>query len=162
MIDDRSIRLSRFFYPSFSLWYLHCLVIWRIILQYIPSTLLNNSLLVLTLAFLVSFFGGFIPVSNFLALQRLFCFMPFFFLGFYARRFCWFERIYKLKWYFIFLMIPILFIDLRMTIDIWGREPYLSLFDVLRRTIFISSSILISIAFISLLPIFYRLAIEII
>ncbi len=42
--------------------------------------------------------------------------------------------------------------DLRIVTDIWGRAPYLSLFDMVRRIIFISSSILISMAFIRLLP----------
>lgn len=152
VINYESLDINRFFYPSFSLWYLHCLIIWRIILQYIPYKFLNNNLLVLILSFLISLLGGFIPVENFLAIQRLFCFMPLFFLGFYVKKFCWLDRIYNLKWYFFFLIIPVLFVDLRVTSDIWGREPYLSLFDMLRRLIFISSSILISMAFIRLLP----------
>lgn len=108
-INSRPLDMKRFFYPSFSLWYLHCLVIWRIILQYIPFKILNNSLFVLTLSFLISFLGGFIPVSNFMSLQRLFCFMPLFFLGFYIKKFGLLDRIYNLKWYFLILIIPVLF-----------------------------------------------------
>ena len=152
ILNGQSITWERFFYPSFTLWYLHCLVIWRCILQYIPVHVLNNFYLVIGISLLVSMLGGFIPVSNFLALQRTMTFMPLFFLGFYAKQNGWLEKVYHLKWY-IYLLTAVLFvIGNKVSYDVWGRSPYDTPLDMIRRLVFLSSSIVISIAFIKVLP----------
>ncbi len=150
--NGRSITFERFFQPSFTLWYLHCLIIWRIILQLIPSKLLNNAYLIMSISLLISILGGFIHVSSLLSLQRLFTFMPLFFLGFYARQYGWLEKTYRLKWYYLFLPIVLIIIENKIRLDIWGRSPYDSLLDSIRRMIFLTSSVLISIGIIKLLP----------
>lgn len=151
LINNIQLDYTRFFYPSFSLWYIHCLILWRILLQYIPGHL-DKPLLIFSISSLISILGGFIPVSNFMALQRFFTYMPLFFIGYYAKEFRFFRIIDKIKWQFLLFLIPILFIDIKVTIDIWGRFPYNSLFDVIRRIVFLISSILLSVGFIKLIP----------
>ena len=152
ILNNKQLDYTRFFYPSFSLWYIHCLILWRILLQYIPSKFLDKPIYIISISSLISLLGGFIPVSNFLALQRLFTFMPLFFIGYYAREYRWLEIIDKVKWYFFLFIVPVLFIDIKVSTDIWGRAPYNSLFDIIRRIVFIMSSIFISIGFVKLVP----------
>lgn len=150
--NGRTITFEQFFHPSFTLWYLHCLIIWRIILQLIPSKLLNNAYLIMFMSLLISILGGFIHVSSLLSLQRLFTFMPLFFLGYYAKENGWLKKNYQLKWYYLFLPIALIIIENKIQLDIWGRSPYDSMFDLIRRIIFLTSSILISMGIIKLLP----------
>ena len=152
ILNNKQLDYTRFFYPSFSLWYIHCLILWRILLQYIPSKFLDKPIYIISISSLISLLGGFIPVSNFLALQRLFTFMPLFFIGYYAREYRWLEIIDKVKWYYFLFIVPVLFIDIKVSTDIWGRAPYNSLFDIIRRIVFIMSSIFISIGFVKLVP----------
>jgi len=150
--NGRTITFERFFHPSFTLWYLHCLIIWRIILQLIPSKLLSNTYLIMSISLLISILGGFIQVSSLLSLQRLFTFMPFFFLGYYAKEYGWLKKAYQLKWYYLFLPIALIIIENNMRLDIWGRSPYDSMLDLIRRILFLTSSVLISMGVIKLLP----------
>jgi fucose 4-O-acetylase-like acetyltransferase len=152
LLNNKQLDYTCFFYPSFSLWYIHCLILWRILLQYIPSKYLDNPFYIISISSLISILGGFIPVSNFLALQRLFTFMPLFFIGYYAREYRWLEIIDKVKWHYFLLLVPVLFLDIKVSTDILGRAPYNSLFDVIRRIVFLISSLFLSIGFIKLVP----------
>ena len=70
--------------PKFTLWYLLCLVYWRLLVLVIPQRILNNRpTLVLVVCFAISIFGGFLPVRGF-SLHRAMTFLPFFFLGYYS------------------------------------------------------------------------------
>lgn len=69
--------------PENTLWYLLCLVYWRLLVLFIPPRLLKRPLPILVLCFAVSIMGGFIPV-NILSIQRAMTFMPFFFIGYYS------------------------------------------------------------------------------
>ena len=150
--NGRTITFERFFHPSFTLWYLHCLIIWRLFLQLIPSKLLSNTYLIMSMSLLISIFGGFIHVSNLLSLQRLFTFMPLFFLGYYAKEYGWFKKNYQLKWYYLFLPIVLIVIENIIRLDYWGRSPYDSMLDLIRRIFFLTSSVFISWGIIKLLP----------
>lgn len=152
LLNNNQLDYTRFFYPSFSLWYIHCLILWRILLQYIPSSLIDKPLLIFFISSFIAILGGFIPVSNFLALQRFFTFMPLFFIGYYSREYRWLEIIDRIKWHYFIFLVPLLFIDFKVIIDIWGRAPYNSLFDVIRRIVFLISSLFLSIGFIKLVP----------
>ena len=76
--------LSFLLNPQYTLWYLICLIYWRLIVMLIPqSLLLKKPIIVLALCFSISIFGGFVPV-NILSLQRAMTFLPFFFMGYYS------------------------------------------------------------------------------
>jgi fucose 4-O-acetylase-like acetyltransferase len=145
VMSGNNLTFERIFCPSFTLWYLHCLILWRFCLQFIPQAILGKPLLVLIITSFISILAGFIPVSNFMAIQRLLTFFPLFFLGYYAKKYGWVEKISLIKWYYLFVPIIIIFFENKIYLDIWGRTPYMSLIDVARRVVFLSSSILISI-----------------
>ena len=77
--------ISFLIYPEYTLWYLLCIVYWRLLVLVIPQKVLNNNtVLILAICFVVSIFGGFIPVRRVLSLHRAMTFLPFFFMGFYS------------------------------------------------------------------------------
>ena len=70
--------------PKYTLWYLVCLIYWRMMVILIPDRFLSEkSFAILVLSFTISILGGFIPVK-FLSLQRAMTFLPFFFMGYYS------------------------------------------------------------------------------
>ena len=71
--------------PRWTLWYLLCLVYWRIIVYILPEKILNNNpISVLMICFLIGLISGFIPVGAEFSIQRALAFLPFFFLGYYS------------------------------------------------------------------------------
>lgn len=76
--------LSFFLFPEYTLWFLLCLIYWRLLVVLIPPNVLHNSpYIVLLICFAVSILGGFIPVKI-LSIQRAMTFLPFFFMGYYS------------------------------------------------------------------------------
>ena len=94
----QAISILRFYYlrgdfiqplmmfPFGILWYLMCLIWWRIMIYYTPKTLLNRPLLYLIIAIALSLLSGVFHLSSFLAIQRTLNFYFFFLLGFYYRQ----------------------------------------------------------------------------
>lgn len=69
-------------YPKGTLWYLAYLLVYRLIIYYIPAKVLKMySLLILSFSFLLGIAWGFMPTSFF---QKMFSFLPYFFLGYYS------------------------------------------------------------------------------
>lgn len=76
--------VSFFTRTQYTLWYLVCLIYWRILVMLIPKKFLfEKPFVVLTLCFAISILGGFTPVKI-LSLQRAMAFLPFFFMGYYS------------------------------------------------------------------------------
>ena len=75
-------------FPYGILWYLMCLIYWRILLYYTPKWLLNRPILYLAIALVTSLLCGLSHMGNFLALQRALNFYFFFLLGYYFRQGC--------------------------------------------------------------------------
>lgn len=73
-------------FPFGALWYILCLVYWRIMLYYTPSALLKRPVLYLGLALIVTLASGFTRLGNFMAMQRCLNFYFFFLLGYYYRQ----------------------------------------------------------------------------
>lgn len=79
----------RFFRPFWGLWYLLALFLWKFFLKDIVRIRF-----VLPLSFLFALFSGYSrEFSEYLALSRVICFLPFFLLGYY----CTHENIEKIK-----------------------------------------------------------------
>lgn len=72
--------------PRYTLWYLLSLVLWRLMVFFMPEKFIKNYpiWIILTCIF-ISLFGGFIPVGGEFSLQRTITFLPFFFMGYYAK-----------------------------------------------------------------------------
>ncbi|MBR4829239.1 MAG: acyltransferase family protein [Muribaculaceae bacterium] len=78
-------KLPFFKFPFGILWYLLCLIYWRIALYFTPRTILNKPGLYLGIAFLLSLSCGLFHLGTFLSIQRTLNFFFFFLLGFYYR-----------------------------------------------------------------------------
>lgn len=72
--------------PRYTLWYLMSLIFWRLMVYFTPKKFLqDNPTSIILACFLISLLGGFIPVGNPFSLQRTMTFLPFFFMGYYAK-----------------------------------------------------------------------------
>lgn len=84
-ITPRSIA-SVIIGPRYTLWYLLSLISWRLMVYFMPEKVINKYpiWIILTCIF-ISLFGGFIPVGSAFSLQRTITYLPFFFMGYYAK-----------------------------------------------------------------------------
>ena len=73
-------------FPYDILWYLLCLIYWRILLYYTPRAIFKRPILYLSIAFILSLLSGLTHLGNFLAIQKALNFYIFFLLGFYYRQ----------------------------------------------------------------------------
>lgn len=72
--------------PRYTLWYLLSLVTWRLMVYLMPENLLREKpVQLITVCFLISLLGGFMPVAESFSLQPTMTFLPFFFMGYYAK-----------------------------------------------------------------------------
>ena len=72
--------------PYWTLWYMLSLAFWRIMLQYSPKGLLNNPVIYLPIAFILSILCGLIPDGRIMSIQRTVNFFPFFLIGYYINK----------------------------------------------------------------------------
>lgn len=92
LVYDPSLSFNlNLFLPKGTMWYLACLLIYRMFIYIMPSQILERySLLIIMLGFSFGIAWGFIPIS---ASQRTVAFFPFFMMGYYSvnidwKRFC--------------------------------------------------------------------------
>lgn len=99
-------------FPYGILWYLMCLVYWRLLTYYTPQSLLKRPVVHLLLAFLIAVLSGLTHLGNFLAIQRALNFYPFFLLGYYYRQGAiggqWWKNI-ALHASIVVVLLPIIF-----------------------------------------------------
>lgn len=73
-------------FPFGELWYLLCLIYWRVLFYYTPARLIDKPALHIGLAVLAAILVGLIPLNNALALSRGINFYMYFLLGYYWRQ----------------------------------------------------------------------------
>lgn len=72
--------------PLFGAWYLLSLTFWRLIVLFLPKDFCaKNPTIILSACVFISLLGGFIPVGRTFSLQRTMTYLPFFFMGYYAK-----------------------------------------------------------------------------
>lgn len=72
--------------PKYTLWYLLSLFYMRLIVYCIPEKILREkSTRIILISFLISLLGGFIPIDSYFSIQETMTFLPFFFMGYYAK-----------------------------------------------------------------------------
>ena len=98
-IATTGLSFNRLLTPSFSLWYILCLIYWRLVLQALPQKWLDNPTLVIAASFLLSLLVGFIPIGGEMSFQRAIAFWPFFIVGYYLRQYDYIQKIRRFnKW----------------------------------------------------------------
>lgn len=143
--------------PWYHLWYLLCLIYWRLLLVIMPKKILNHALHVLIITIFLGLFAGFLPFNKILSLQRFFAFMPFFFLGYYMRGkslyvkskyfrvFCYFALIFS-------FFVPIFFAPLLG--DLRQMLPYNNSNDLFCRLFMYCLSVPMATVFLNVCPSF--------
>jgi len=142
-------------FPFGILWYLMCLVYWRIILYYTPRALLRKPGLYLCIALVVSLLCGMSRLYNFLALQRMLNFYVFFVLGFYFRQGQVNTRWWncnKLHAAVAVLLLPILFLYFPRCGNIMNGADYYSLSGVPGKALVLACSVAMSLLVFNLMP----------
>ena len=150
-------------YPEMTMWYLQCLVYWRLFVYLVPPKILNHKKEVILCSFLVCIISGFLPVGREFSIQRALCFSPFFFLGYYSFDIDLKNEIKKIN----ILLTIFTFIVVFGVTYIWfnkdigmilsGATPYVSHesinFLILKgRCCFIILAILLSLSFMRIIP----------
>ena len=82
--DTSNLSWRGVVFPGYTLWYLLCLIYWRMAVWYIFAKWGDVFLLVLSC--IMAILSGLVPLDGELAFQRAFAFFPFFVLGFVFRR----------------------------------------------------------------------------
>lgn len=151
--------LSAVLTPAVTLWYLLCLIYWKLILFCIRDWI-NVKLLIVVV--LISILAGFIPIGAQLSFQRFFTFFPFFVAGYLLRGHTLFKiKNYLNSWVAMGLLLAIIvgmsFFKAQWRGLLYGDRSYydlpfnLAFAPVLRMCHYVLASIL-SILIITLIP----------
>lgn len=70
-------------YPKWTLWYLLCIIWWRLMIYYTPPSIRDNYKLLVIISIILCLTMGWIPIGPF-SFQRTFSFLPFFTIGYVA------------------------------------------------------------------------------
>ena len=149
-----SVSLKKILTPWWVLWYLLSLTYWRLLIQLLPSKILNKAGAVLIVTFCISLSAGFLPFDWFLSVQRTLSFMPFFFLGYYMKEKSLFisdcYRPLSLVFLSLTILVP-LFIPSILG-DLNQAQPYNGTVGLLSRMFVWFISFPMSLAFLNLCP----------
>ena len=148
--------------PYWTLWYLFCLILWRVTVQVIPESVLSKKAAVLTVSIIASVVTPFIPLGYIGSFHRFFTFLPFFMYGYYMNR----ESMQGLRKINIAVPITILVLCLSITVSLDQQFPVLKIlrgaehygqFDesiellICSKLVFFALSLLSSLAIISII-----------
>ena len=133
-----------FSFPYGVLWYLMCLIYWRIMLYYTPKWLLNRPVLNLAIALLISILCGLSHLYNFFAIQRGLNFYFFFLLGYYFK-----QGAVNTKWWnfnvlhiaVAVILLPIIFWLFQRCGNIMNGADHYTLVDIPQKVMILSCSL---------------------
>ncbi len=90
-----SLTFRRVLTPSFALWYILSLIIWRMLIQILPDKALSSPTLVIPMSVLLALAAGFIPIGTPMSFQRTFVFLPFFYIWLFCEEGGCYELAFK-------------------------------------------------------------------
>ena len=149
--------------PNWILWYLVALILWRLMVYFIPERILKQRKKVLLMSFCISLVAGFIPIGYPFSVQRILSFLPFFVMGYYSSEFDIQQYINKIPKFLAVSVFVIAFMLLFFVLDIdlalvhhgsypYYHETFYTLFLFGSRCIFILSAIILGIMVMRLVP----------
>lgn len=134
-------------FPFGVLWYLLCLICWRIILYYTPKRLLNQPLLYFGIAVILSLISGLTHLVNTLSLQRMLNFYFFFLMGFYYRQGAFNTSLWhnnKLHALVAIVLLPLLFLLYPRCGNVMNGADYYGIAGLPEKVIVLACSISMS------------------
>ena len=142
-----TISLNSLLTPWWILWYLLCLIYWRLMIQFIPDKIINNTTLIIITTLIVNIVAGYIPFFSIFAIWKTLIFMPYFFLGYCMKdKSLFLPNKYKpICLLFIITTLVIAFFFPQFLISLTPGEPYGKILNF-------CIVFLISIAFINICP----------
>ena len=96
--------------PRWTLWYLLCLIWWRLLLYFTPTSIRNNYTVLILFSIILCLAGGWIPIDSQLSFQRTFAFFPYFIVGYIAGNNNLEIKVNKGKFFILFFLIFIGFL----------------------------------------------------
>jgi fucose 4-O-acetylase-like acetyltransferase len=158
-IISGTITLKYAITPWWILWYLLSLIFWKSLVFYISPKISKNTFVIIS--FIICLLVGFIPFIGYtLSLSRTFVFFPFFLLGFYTDK-NHIAKFRSLPKYFSYLFLALILISLfflktGLHSIVSGAFSYYYINNIYiglcARLLFVIISILMSIAFINIVP----------
>lgn len=147
--------------PSWSLWYLFSLIIWRFITFLTPSKLQQKPLILIFLSISISLLVGFIDKNQY-AFQRIFTYFPFFLMGMYLKKYDFFKRPYTKRHVILsaifasIIFLILCFLDIKDVHFLYHEDPYSQsnfplFWAIAWRALWYPLSFLLSLAFLPLL-----------
>ena len=157
--------------PEYALWYLLCVVYWRIIFYVVKPSLESAKTLYISLILFV--LAGFIPLSLEASFQRAFFFFPFFVMGYYSQKYDIIRAVSKMPFSICLFSIGILLSlsiisvaidfpnyvndrDLLFGIKYYSQFPYPIYLSIIFRIAYLINACVISVLFLRLIPQDYR------
>lgn len=110
-IQGKSINVYQILIiPRWTLWYLLCLIWWRLLLYFTPTSIRNNYTVLILFSIILCLAGGWIPIDSQLSFQRTFAFFPYFIVGYIAGNNNLEIKVKKGKFFILFFLIFIGFL----------------------------------------------------
>ena len=147
--------------PRYTLWYLLCLIYWRIVVYFLSRCLSLNAVLIFSL--IVSLCSGYIH-SDVLSIQRACSFFPFFVLGYYLHNYPPHGLLKKIdNTHIAYAVIALVFCSILLVLMLTGfdvnqkrmfagKHSYIEQTDIFVRGAWLMTSTIISVAVYRLIP----------
>lgn len=135
-------------FPYGILWYLMCLIYWRLALYFTPKALLEKPILHLGLALIVSVLCGLSHLGHFFSIQRALNFYFFFLLGYYYKQGAVNQRWWKSNWLhiaFTIILLPLIYWLFPRCGNFMNGADHYSLTDIPQKCMILACSISLSI-----------------
>lgn len=153
VVTGSGFSISRLLTPSFALWYILALIYWRVVLQVLPQSLIDNKWLVIIGSILIAVGAGYVPLNTEMSFQRACSFLPFFFIGYYARQEGWVDRLRQWnKWPFALLFVGLCALSYFCLPVFYCKDCYESISDGGMRALQMGIATLICIAALNITP----------
>lgn len=139
--------------PQYAMWYLPALVIWRL-LAYFSLKITTNLFPLLFVSSIVGLVAGFIPFS-YMGFQRIFSFLPFFFMGMVIKQYDLIPIIRRHSLYGVVILVVLFIVFLvpnRAICSGMCNIPYKGLYQLLSRSSVMFMGTIMSLAFIASIP----------
>lgn len=126
IVLGESLTFRRVLTPSFALWYILSLIIWRMLIQILPDKALSSPTLVIPMSVLLALAAGFIPIGTPMSFQRTFVFLPFFISGYFARKADVMNWLSKHNNHYVVVVFVLLSVLSYFVLPVfYGSSPYL-------------------------------------
>lgn len=154
LVTGISVLTTLTHFPYGILWYLMCLIYWRLVLYFTPRALLEKPILYLCIALIISILSGLSHLGHLLAAQRALNFYFFFLLGYYYKQGTISQRWWKsntLHLAFATILLPLIYWYFPHCGNFMNGADHYNLIDIPQKCMILTCSTSISILLFNLM-----------